>query len=40
MLTKYNNLDLLIGLGNIAILLPLCNIRVCNINIANIFTYQ
>ena len=27
-------------LGNIAILSPLCNIRVCNINIANIFTCQ
>ena len=29
-----------VGLGNIAILSPLCNIRVCNINIANIFTCQ
>ena len=28
----------LIGLGNISILSPLCNIRACNINIANIFS--
>ena len=26
-----------IGLGNISILSPLCNIRACNINIANVF---
>ena len=27
----------MIGLGNISILSPLCNIRACNINVANIF---
>ena len=30
---------LLLGLENISILLPPCNIRVCNISIANIFSY-
>ena len=32
--------DTTVGLGNIAILSPLRNIRVCNINIAKIFTFQ
>ena len=36
----FGQVDKRLGLGNIAILSPLCNIRVCNINIANIFTCQ
>ena len=28
-----------LGLGNISILSPLCDIRACNINIANIFSH-
>ena len=31
---------LMVGLGNISILSPPCNIRACNISITNIFTFQ
>ena len=36
----YLSMVFMLGLGNISILLPLCNnIRACNINIANIFSH-